>query len=63
MCSRKPQIKKQFLTIGLSTFLVFSSFSSIDPFTKRYKLVHNGGFPKSEVLYCSQNTVKLIKVQ
>ena len=31
---------------------------SIDSFTKRHKLVHNGGFPKSKVLYCSQNTVK-----
>ena len=23
----------------------------IDPFTKRHKLVHNGGFPKLEALY------------
>ena len=36
---------------------------SIDPFTKRHKLVHNGGFPKFEVLYCSQNTVKPIRIQ
>ena len=35
---------------------------NIDPFTKRHKLVHNGGFPKSEELYCSQNTVKSNKI-
>ena len=35
----------------------------IDPFTKSRKLVHNGRFPKFEVMYCSQNTVKLIKIQ
>ena len=27
---------------------------SLDPFTKRHKLVHNGGFTKIEVLYCIQ---------
>ena len=36
---------------------------AIDPFTKRHKLVHNCGFPKFEVLYCSQNVVKFIKIQ
>ena len=35
----------------------------IDPFTACHKLVHNGGFPKFEVMYCSQNTVKSIKIQ
>ena len=35
----------------------------IDPFTKRHKLVHNGRFPKFEVLYCSCDTVKPIKIQ
>ena len=35
----------------------------IDPFTKRHKLVHNGRCLKSEVLYCRQNTVKLMKIQ
>ena len=35
----------------------------IDPFTKRYKLVHNGGFTKIEVLYCSQNNVKSVKIK
>ena len=25
----------------------------IDPFTKRHKLVHNGGLPKFEPLYCT----------
>ena len=32
----------------------------IDPFTKRHKLVHNGGFPKFEELCCSQNAVKTL---
>ena len=36
---------------------------SIGPFTKRHKLVHNGGFLKSEVLYCSQNIVKSVKLR
>ena len=36
---------------------------NIDPFTKRHKLVHNGGFAKAEVLYFSQNTLKSIKIQ
>ena len=36
---------------------------AIDPFTKRHKLVHNGWFRKFEELYCSQNTVKSIKIQ
>ena len=27
----------------------------IDPFTKRHRPVHNGGFAKFEVLDCSQN--------
>ena len=35
----------------------------VEPFTKRQELVHNGGVPKFEVLYCSQNVVKLIKIQ
>ena len=29
----------------------------IDPFPKRHRLVHNGGFPKFEALYCSLNMV------
>ena len=29
----------------------------IDPFPKRHKLIHNGGFPKFEALYCSLNMV------
>ena len=33
------------------------------PFKKRHKLVHYGGFPKFEVLYFSQNTVKFIRIQ
>ena len=32
------------------------------PFTKRHKLVHNGGFPKLKVLYCNQNAVKSVKI-
>ena len=35
----------------------------IDPFIKRLKLVHNGRFLNLEVLYCSQNIVKSIKIQ
>ena len=34
-----------------------------DPFTERQKLVRNGGFPKFDVLYRSQNIVKSIKIQ
>ena len=34
----------------------------IDVFMKRQKLVHNGGFPKFEVPYCNQNSVKLMKI-
>ena len=33
------------------------------PFTKRHKLIHNGRFLKFEVVYCSQHTVKSIKIQ
>ena len=29
---------------------------------KRQMLVHNGRFPKSGALYCSQNTVKFVKI-
>ena len=36
---------------------------AIDSFTKRDKLVHDGGFPKFKVLYCGQNNVKSIKIQ
>ena len=35
----------------------------IDPFTKCHKYVHTGGFAKSEVLYCNQNILKLIKIE
>ena len=35
----------------------------IDPFMTHHKLVNNGGFPKFEILYCSQNTVKSIKIE
>ena len=41
----------------------FAVWAYVDPFTKRHKLVHNDGFPKFEVLYCSQNTVKSIKIR
>ena len=37
--------------------------NAIDLFTERLKLVHNGGFPKFEVLYSDQNNVKSIKIQ
>ena len=35
----------------------------VDPFTKHHILVHDGGIPKFEVLYCGQNVVKSIKIQ
>ena len=34
-----------------------SCLDHIDPFPKRHKLVHNGGFAKFEALYCSINMV------
>ena len=38
--------------------------TTVDPFAKLHKLVHNDEFPKFEVLHkCSLNTVKLIKIQ
>ena len=30
---------------------------TIDPFPKRHRLVHNGGFPTFEALYCGINLV------
>ena len=39
--------------------VLFFIVSSIDRFTKRHKLVHNGGFPKSKVLYCSKKYCKI----
>ena len=35
--------------------------NSIDQFSKRHGLVHNGGFPKFEAPYCSLNMVSLVK--
>ena len=35
----------------------------IDPFVKHHKLIRNRGFSKSGTMYCSQNTVKSIKIQ
>ena len=37
--------------------------ANIDHFMKHDKLVHNGGFPKFELLYCIQNTVKSTHIQ
>ena len=34
----------------------------IDPFPKRHRLVHNGEFPKFEVLYYSLNMVSLTEI-
>ena len=48
-----------YFDISTQTLMLKSIYS----FTKRHKLVHNGGFLKFEVLYCSQNTVKSIKIQ
>ena len=35
----------------------YFSLLAIDPFTKRHRLVHNGGFSKFEALYYSVNMV------
>ena len=35
---------------------------AIDPFPKRHRLVHNGGFPKFKALYFSQNMVNSIEI-
>ena len=37
-------------------------FSHIDPFPKGHRLVHNGGFPKSEARYCSLNMVNSTEI-
>ena len=37
-------------------------YQSIDPFPKRQILVHNGGFPKFEALYCSVNMVNSTEI-
>ena len=34
----------------------------IDPFLKRNRLVHNGGFPKFEVLCCILNMVNATEI-
>ena len=34
----------------------------IDPFPKRHRLVHNGGFPKFEALYCRINMVNSTEI-
>ena len=47
----------------LHSIALISNLYTVDPFTKHCKLVHNGGFLKSEVLYFSQNTIKSIKIQ
>ena len=33
----------------------------MEPFTKRPKLVHNCGFPKFEVLYCTVKSIRFSK--
>ena len=42
----------------------FSEFGSgtIDPFPKRHRLVHNGGFPTFDALYCGQNMVSSTEI-
>ena len=42
-------VGKLVLESKLKDFVVIK-LSRIDPFTKRHKLVHDGGFPKFEVL-------------
>ena len=34
----------------------------MDPFPKRHRLVHNGGFPKFEALYCRVNMVNSTEI-
>ena len=41
---------------------LITSLQTPSGFTKRQKLVHNGGFSKFKVLYCSRNTVRSIKI-
>ena len=38
---------------------ILRNYVSIDPFTKRHKLDHNGRFPKFEVLHCSQKNCEI----
>ena len=47
-----------FATVGLFiSGLDISTTVAVDPFPKRHRLVHNGGFPKLEALYCSLDMV------
>ena len=46
-----------------SWFQFDSNVACIDLFMKRHELVHDGGFPKFEVLCYSQNTATSTKNQ
>ena len=46
----------------IGRYLSNQNFKNIDVFPKRHRLVHNGGFPTFEALYCSLNMVSSTKV-
>ena len=41
---------------------IFSTGVPIDLFPKGHRLVHNGGFPQFEALYCGLNMVSLTEI-
>ena len=41
---------------------LLSELFTIDPFLKRHRLVHNGGFPNLEAMYCSLNMVNSTEI-
>ena len=41
----------------------FSGSPTIDLFTNRHTLVHNGRFPTFKVVHCDQNIVNSIKIK
>ena len=46
----------------LDQFNTLAQDCGIDPFSKNHKLVHNGGFPNFEALYCSLNIVNSTEI-
>ena len=62
----KISLKSEFLFIELDFDILISQIrkflGDIDPFPKRRRLVHNGGFPKFEELYCSLNMVSSTEI-
>ena len=57
-----------FITVDCIKFIIVPAatlslpYYANRPFTKLHKLVHNGGFPKFEAPYYSQNPVISIKI-